>query len=124
MMFYSGKNIFKFVIGKKEHLEPWTIQGSQYYTKDRVREAHVTNHFFAKRNIGYDVLEWKSIFQFVLVKNEDLETWSIEGSQYYAKDRVGKPHITNPFLEKRNIGYDVLESEEHILICFSKKRIP
>ena len=42
----------------------------QYYAKDGVREQHVTNPFFAKRNIGYDVLEWKSILQNGFFKKE------------------------------------------------------
>ena len=48
----------------------------------------------------------------------------MEGSQYYAKEGVREPHVTNPFFAKRNIGYGVLEWEQHIPNCFRRKRIP
>ena len=35
------------------------MEGAHYYAKDRVRETHVTNPFFTKRNSGYDVLGWE-----------------------------------------------------------------
>ena len=77
-----------------------------------------------KRNIRYDVLEGRSIFQSVLVKKEYLEPWRMQGSQYYAKHQRREPHVSNPFLAKRNMVYDVLEWEEHIPKGFSQKEIP
>ena len=58
-MFLSGKSIFEIVLVKKEHLEPWRMEGSQYYAKHQIKETHVSNPFFVKRNMGYDALEWE-----------------------------------------------------------------
>ena len=60
----------------------------------------------------------------VLVKKEYLEQGRMEGSQYYAKNQVRERHVSNPFLAKRNIGYDVFEWEELIPNGFSQKGIP
>ena len=78
------------------------------------------------RNETLDMMFWsvKSVLTIVFVKKENLKRGSLEGSYYYAKHRVRETHVTNPFFTKRNIGYDVFEWEEHIHICFSKKRLP
>ena len=47
------------VLVKKEYLEPGRMEGSQYYAKHQGRELHVSNPFFVKRNMRYDVLEWE-----------------------------------------------------------------
>ena len=62
-MFWSGKSILTIVFFKKENLNPGSMEGSHHYAKDRVRETHATNPFFTKRNIRYDVLEWKEHIQ-------------------------------------------------------------
>ena len=60
----------------------------------------------------------------VLVKKEYLEPGRMEGSQYYAKHQGREPRVSNPFLAKRNMGYDVLEWEKHITNSFRQKGIP
>ena len=77
----------------------------QYYAKDGVREPHVTNPFFAKRNIGYGVLEWKEHIAKWFCHKRISQTVEHPMPQYYAKGRVREPHVTNPFFVKQNIGY-------------------
>ena len=100
------------------------MDGSDYYAEDLVRKTHVTNPFL--RNEALDIMFWSgtSIFLIVLVKKEYLKPGSIEGSHYYANARVREMQVTNHFFTKRNIGYNVLECEQHISNCICQKRIP
>ena len=100
------------------------MEGLHYYAKDRVRETHVTNPFFTERNVGYDVLEWEKLINICFLQKRKPQSGELEGSHHYAKDRVWETHATNPYLTKRNVGYDVLEWEEHINNCFRQKRKP
>ena len=97
-------SVFPIVFVKKECLEPGSIEGSNYYAKDQVRETHVTTPFFMKQNIGYNVLECEEHISNCFCQKRIPWTGSIEGSHYYAKDQLGETHVTTFFLRNKTLA--------------------